>query len=141
MENYDQVEILLVEDNAADAELTLRALKRQHLVNKQHRVEDGEAALDFVFRSGRYAARSASQPRLVMLDLKLPKVDGIEVLRALKTNDSSRAIPVVMLDIVRRRTRYHRELQPGREQLHREAGGFRKVHTHGRGDRVLLNTG
>jgi two-component system, response regulator len=97
MENVDEVEILLVEDNAADAELTLRALEHKHLVNRVHRVEDGEAALDFIFRRGRYAARAGAQPRLVMLDLKLPKVDGIEVLRRVKSHDATHTIPIVML--------------------------------------------
>ncbi len=97
MENYDEVEILLVEDNSADAELALRALKRKNLLNRVHWVEDGAAALDFIFRSGQYASRTGAQPKLVLLDLKLPKVDGIEVLRRLKADIATRTIPIVML--------------------------------------------
>lgn len=93
----DEVEILLVEDNSADAELTLRALKKKNLVNKVHWVEDGEAALDYIFYGGEYASRAAGSPRLVLLDLKLPKVDGIEVLRRMKADGATRNIPVVML--------------------------------------------
>lgn len=92
-----QLEILLVEDNANDAEMTMRALRRNNLANKVHWVKDGEQALDYVFGRGAYAGRDAALPRLVMLDLKMPKVDGIEVLRALKTNPLTRAIPVVVM--------------------------------------------
>jgi CheY-like chemotaxis protein len=92
-----QLEILLVEDNANDAEMTLRALKRNNLANKVHWVKDGEQALDYVFGRGTYAGRDPALPRLVMLDLKMPKVDGIEVLRALKANAATRAIPVVIM--------------------------------------------
>lgn len=92
-----QLEILLVEDNANDAEMTMRALRRNNLANKVHWVKDGEQALDYVFGRGAYAGRDAALPRLVMLDLKMPKVDGIEVLRALKTSPLTRAIPVVVM--------------------------------------------
>ena len=92
-----QLEILLVEDNANDAEMTMRALRRNNLANQVHWVKDGEQALDYVFGRGAYAGRDAALPRLVMLDLKMPKVDGIEVLRALKTNPLTRAIPVVVM--------------------------------------------
>jgi CheY-like chemotaxis protein len=92
-----QLEILLVEDNANDAEMTMRALRRNNLANRVHWVKDGEQALDYVFGRGAYAGRDAALPRLVMLDLKMPKVDGIEVLRALKTSPLTRAIPVVVM--------------------------------------------
>ena len=91
-------EILLVEDNPNDAELTLRALRRHNLANSVVHVADGAEALDFVFGKGTHAHRQgAPMPRLVLLDLKLPKVDGIEVLRVLKGEENSRRIPVVVL--------------------------------------------
>jgi two-component system response regulator len=98
MADYEQVEILLVEDSATDAEMTLRALRRNNLANRVHWVKDGAEALDFLFRTGAYAARDpAATPKLVMLDIKMPKVDGIEVLRRLKADEATRAIPVVMM--------------------------------------------
>lgn len=97
MSGFQSVEILLVEDDPADAELTLRALRRKHLANNVNWVKDGVEALNFIFRRGEYAGRNNHQPRLILLDLKLPKVDGIEVLRQLKSNDETRTIPVVML--------------------------------------------
>ena len=98
MSGMEEVEILLVEDNPADAEMTTRALRRNHLANRLHWVKDGEEALDFMFCAGAYGARNpASVPKLVMLDLKMPKVDGIQVLRRLKENPATRAIPVVVM--------------------------------------------
>ena len=83
----EQVEILLAEDNPEDAEMTLRALRRNNLANKLHWVKDGAEALDYLFCTGAYAGRDASRPpKLVLLDIKMPKVDGIEVLRRLKAN-------------------------------------------------------
>ncbi len=93
-----QVEILLVEDNAEDIELTLHALRKENLANSIHVVRDGEEALQFLFCDGAYAGRSFEHPpRLVLLDLKLPKVDGMEVLRRLKSDPRTRIIPVVIL--------------------------------------------
>jgi CheY-like chemotaxis protein len=92
-----EVEILLAEDDAGDAELTLRALRRNNLANKVHWVKDGAEALDYIAGSGAYAGRDPVLPRLVMLDLKMPKVDGIEVLRALKSNPATRSVPVVIM--------------------------------------------
>jgi CheY-like chemotaxis protein len=98
MADPEAVEILLVEDNPNDAELTLRALKKHNLANRVVHVSDGEEALDFMFARGAFAARKVEEgPRVVVLDLKLPKVDGLEVLRALKGNPATRAIPVVVL--------------------------------------------
>jgi len=97
MEQFEQVEILLVEDNALDAELTMRALKNGGLANKLLWVKDGQQALDYMFRSGDYAARGDSVPRLVLLDIKMPKVDGIEVLRSVKANERTKRIPIVMM--------------------------------------------
>ena len=93
-----ETEILLVEDNADDVELTLHALRQEKLANSIMVARDGEAALDFLFCRGTYSHRSFdSPPRLVLLDLKLPKVDGMEVLREIKKDPRTRAIPVVIL--------------------------------------------
>lgn len=98
MSEVHQVEILLVEDNPADAEMTLRALRRNNLANKVHWVKDGEQALEYMFRSGAYAGRDpVAAPKLVMLDIKMPKVDGIEVLRRIKANEETRSVPVVVM--------------------------------------------
>jgi two-component system, response regulator len=95
---FDEVEILLVEDNPEDAEMTLRAFRRSNLANKVHWVKDGEEALDYLFRTGKYAdLASISTPKLVLLDIKMPKIDGIEVLRRLKEDAATRAIPVVIM--------------------------------------------
>jgi two-component system, response regulator len=94
----DDIDILLVEDNANDAELTLRALKKISLANKLLWVKDGAEALDFLFATGGYATRDPNiMPRLVLLDIKLPKIDGVEVLRRVKSDARTRALPVVML--------------------------------------------
>lgn len=96
--DYNDVEILYVEDNSADVELTMRALKKKNLANKLHHVDDGAEALDFLFARGIYASRNReSVPKMVLLDLKLPKVDGLEVLRAIKADPTTARIPVVML--------------------------------------------
>ena len=98
MSDFEQIEILLAEDNAADAEMTLRALRRNNLANKVHWVKDGEEALDYVLCRGGYAGRNpGSTPKLVLLDIKMPKVDGIEVLRRLKADPATRAVPVVIM--------------------------------------------
>ena len=93
-----EVEILLVEDNPDDVDLTLHALKRENLANRIEVARDGEEALDFLFCRGRHSQRRFDHPpRVVLLDLKLPKVDGLEVLRALKSDPRTRPIPVVIL--------------------------------------------
>lgn len=93
-----EVEILLVEDNASDAELTLRALKKHRLVNQIQVVTDGEEALDFIFGRGSFTDRKDERPpKLILLDLKLPKVDGLEVLRIIKSDPKTKTIPVVVL--------------------------------------------
>jgi len=97
MEQFEQVEILLVEDNALDAELTMRALKNGGLANVVLWVKDGQQALDYLFRHGDYSQRDEVSPRLVLLDLKMPRVDGIEVLKAIKADERTRRIPVVVM--------------------------------------------
>jgi len=96
--NLNEVEILLVEDNPNDVELTLRALKKHNLANKVHVVDDGEKALEFIFATGDYAERNIeTYPKLVLLDLNLPKVNGLEVLKKIRSDERTKLIPVVML--------------------------------------------
>jgi two-component system, response regulator len=91
------LEILLVEDNPEDAEMTIRALRKGNLANRMHWVKDGAEALDFLFCSAAYAHRQAGEPpKLVLLDIKMPKIDGIEVLRRVKGSEM-RTIPVVVM--------------------------------------------
>jgi two-component system response regulator len=98
MQDYEQIEILLVEDNPSDVELTLRAFKKKNLEKKVHVASDGAQALDFVFCKGVYAKRDIKNPpKVVILDLKLPMVDGKEVLKCIKTDERTRSIPVVIL--------------------------------------------
>lgn len=93
-----EIEILLVEDNEADEELTIHALRANNLANRIHVAHDGEEALDFLFCRGEHAGRDFEKPpRLVLLDLKLPKVDGLEVLRQIKNDPRTKAIPIVIL--------------------------------------------
>jgi len=92
------IDVLLVEDNPHDAELTIRALRKGNLANPLHLVEDGVEALDFMFGRGAYADREVSQyPKVIFLDLKLPRMSGLEVLRELKGDERTRAIPVVVV--------------------------------------------
>ena len=92
------VEILLVEDNPNDVELALHALKKNNIANRIEVVRDGAEALEFIFATGAYAWRSIDHvPKVILLDLKLPKVDGLEVLRQIKADPRTRAIPVVAL--------------------------------------------
>jgi two-component system response regulator len=98
MENFNAVEILLVEDNPQDAELMIRALRKQNLANQIHIAEDGAEALDFIFCNGKYVDRDFSKsPKVIFLDLKLPKVSGLEVLQELKSNPLTRTLPVVVV--------------------------------------------
>jgi CheY-like chemotaxis protein len=96
-DNTNIVEILLVEDNAEDEELTLHALQKRRLGNHIQVVRDGAEALDFIFKTGAFAHRADGNPRLILLDLKLPKVDGLDVLRRIKADPRTRSIPVVAL--------------------------------------------
>jgi len=98
MTDVNEIEILFDEDNPHDVEMTLRALKKQNLANKVHVVRDGAEALDYLFADEIYANRDINQPpKLVLLDLKLPKVDGLEVLRQVKSDERTKTIPVVVL--------------------------------------------
>jgi len=98
MNDYTAIEILLVEDNPTDVELTLRALKKNNIANSIHVVTDGEEALEFLYATGKYSDRDMKiTPRLVILDLKLPKVDGLEILRRVKSDERTKIIPVVIL--------------------------------------------
>ena len=96
--NSGRVEILLVEDNPTDVELTLRTLKKHNLANHVEVVNDGAEALDFIFATGAYKDRKIDKkPKVILLDLKLPKVDGLEVLRKIKSDERTKDIPVVVL--------------------------------------------
>ena len=98
MSSNSEVEILLVEDNMADAELTIRALKKVNLANRLIHLKDGAEALDFLFGRGDYAGRATTQvPKVILLDIKMPRVDGIEVLKQIKADDNTKNIPVVMM--------------------------------------------
>lgn len=96
MEN--PVEIVLVEDNHFEAELAIKALEKHKLANKLIHIDDGEEALEFIFCRGKYEERaSLPHPKLILLDLKLPKVDGLQILKEIKTNEATKSIPVVVL--------------------------------------------
>jgi two-component system response regulator len=96
--NYNPVEILIVEDNPQDAELTIRALKKMNLANYILVAEDGEEALDIILSRGIYEVRKTLKPpRVIFLDLKLPKVSGLDILKEIKTNPATKSIPVVVV--------------------------------------------
>ena len=94
---YQTVEVLLVEDSDADAEMTLRTLRKRGIANRIDRVRDGVEALDYLRSQGGFADRPAGLPRLVMLDLKMPRMDGLQVLREMKSDARLRTVPVVMM--------------------------------------------
>ena len=97
MEN-GEVEVLLIEDNHHEAELTIRSLKKHNLANRLLHIDDGEEALDLIFSRGKYSGdKEPINPKLILLDLKLPKVDGLEILRQIKSDERTRAIPVAIL--------------------------------------------
>jgi CheY-like chemotaxis protein len=98
MSELKEVEILLVEDSPHDAEMTLRALRKRNLGNRVFHVKNGQEALDWIFCRGQYEQRAANQyPKVVLLDLKMPKVDGLEVLQALRSDERTRTLPVVIM--------------------------------------------
>lgn len=96
-EATEVIEVLLVEDNPNDAELCIRALKKNNLANKLLWVKDGEEALEALFHTGRYATSPQSRLKVVLLDLRLPKIDGLEVLRRLRADERTKTLPVVVL--------------------------------------------
>jgi two-component system response regulator len=94
----EKIEILLVEDNPHDAEMTIRSLRKVNLANKLVHLKDGAEAIDFIFAKGAFADRQIeNKPKVILLDIKMPKVDGIEVLRQIKLNDITKTIPVVIM--------------------------------------------
>jgi CheY-like chemotaxis protein len=98
MSDLNSIEILLVEDNERDAEMTVRALRKCNFLNKLHWVQDGVEALDFIRCTGHFATRRPATPlKLVLLDLKMPRLDGLDVLKALKSDRETRSIPVVVM--------------------------------------------
>ena len=98
MKYQDDVDILLVEDNPRDTELTIRALNRHNITNKFIALEDGAEALDFLFCKGKYADRKfTNQPKVILLDLKLPKINGLETLKIIKSDQRMKMIPVIMV--------------------------------------------
>ena len=99
MIEHNSVEVLLVEDNIHDAELTIRELQKNNLGNNLYHATDGEEALDFIFATGKFEGRRSVSvsPKLVLLDIKMPKINGIEVLKAIKANEATKATPVVIL--------------------------------------------
>ena len=95
--NYQQVDILLVEDSTADAEMTRRTLRKRGIANNVEWVRDGVEALEYLFREGEFAGRSNGHPKLVLLDLKMPRMNGLQVLERMKADARTKAIPVVMM--------------------------------------------
>lgn len=97
MPDYSEVEILLIEDDPNDVELTLRALKKNNFTNAIKVLNDGEEALNYIFGRGEFEGKIPGRPKFILLDLKLPKIDGLEVLKILKSNPETKTIPIVVL--------------------------------------------
>lgn len=97
--NLNAADLLLIEDNTSDAELTIRELKKHHLANNLFHVKDGEEALEFIFATGKYADTNSlrNPPKLILLDIQMPKVNGIEVLQKIKSDERTKVIPVIIL--------------------------------------------
>ncbi len=97
--NLNAPDLLLIEDNTSDAELTIRELKKHHLANNLFHVKDGEEALEFIFATGKYADTNSlrNPPKLILLDIQMPKVNGIEVLQKIKSDERTKVIPVIIL--------------------------------------------
>jgi two-component system, response regulator len=96
-EDYQAVEVLLVDDDEADAELTIRGLRKEGLANRIYWARDGQEGLDFIYRQGSFKDRDTTVPKLILLDIKMPRVDGIEVLRRLKSDPATQLIPIVIM--------------------------------------------
>ncbi|ATC65507.1 two-component system response regulator [Nibricoccus aquaticus] len=124
--NNPTKKILLAEDSPQDAEMTLEALADYHLSNNVVLVGDGEEALDYLFARGKYAGRTDGNPLLVLLDLKMPKVDGLEVLRIIKSDPNLRTLPVVMLTASREEQDVVRSYQLGVNAYVVKPVGFQK---------------
>ena len=96
--NHNEMEIILIEDNPDDAELTMRALKKNNISNRVLHLKDGVEAMEYLFGTGKYSDRNIEiRPKIILLDLKMPKVNGIEVLRRIKSDDRTKEIPVIVL--------------------------------------------
>lgn len=134
-----EIEILLVEDNPDDVELTLHALRRENLANSIHVARDGEEALEFLFCNGPHAQRSFERPpKLILLDLKLPKVDGMEVLKRLKGRSAHAHHSCCDPDLIQRRARLGHWLRARGQQLHSETRRLRPVPRDGEGCGPIL---
>lgn len=97
-ESEFSVEILLIEDNPHEAELIIRSLKKSNLANRLLHIDDGATALEYIFATGKYVSRKIdNHPRMILLDLKLPKVDGLEILKLIKSDERTKTIPVIVL--------------------------------------------
>lgn len=95
---YEKIDVLLVEDNASDAELTIRALRKNKIIGSLLHLQDGEDALEYIFATGKYSKRNICEtPKIILLDLKMPKIDGLEVLKKIKSDERTKIIPVVLL--------------------------------------------
>ena len=94
----EKSDIILVEDNPSDAELTIRALRKNNIINGLIHLQDGEEALEYIFATGKYAGRNINEiPKVIFLDLKMPKLSGLEVLKKIKSDEQTKIIPVVLL--------------------------------------------
>src|SRR5665647_2728073 len=95
---HQKIDILLVEDNPSDAELTIRALRKNKIINTLLHLHNGEEALEYIFAAGKYTGRNIDEiPKIILLDLKMPKIDGLEVLKKIKSDERTKIIPVVLL--------------------------------------------
>ena len=137
--NTNEVDILLVDDSQDDVDLTLHALRAENLANRVFVARDGEEALDFLFCTGPHAERSFDHPpKLVLLDLKLPKVDGMQVLKQVKGDARTKTIPVVLMTSSREERDMVSGYDSGRQQLPAETGGLRRVPENGEAVGVVL---
>ena len=132
------IEILMVEDNPNDEILALHAFKTHKIANDVDVVRDGAEALEYIFCTGAYAERTNENPKLILLDLKLPKVDGVEVLRQIRTRPANTNDSRGGAHVVEPGTRRRRDLRAGGEQLHRQTGGFHTIHRSRQATGTLL---
>ncbi len=130
--------ILLAEDDPKDVELTLAALAEHNLANEVVVARDGAEALDYLYRRGQFADRPTGHPVVVLLDLKMPKVDGLEVLRQVKSDPGAKSHPHRRAHLFPPGPGHCRELQPGRERVRGQAGRFRQICGSGQTNRLVL---